>query len=77
MRKWSFKYITRYLGKGKNSLLNRLQVKNDDGEVIKCIYNWNKIDEELMNYNKNYYKKAHDSIACKDTICNKLTCNKT
>jgi len=57
-------------------LLNRFQVKNDDREVVKCIYNRNEIEEELMNYNKNHYKKAHNSITYKDTIYNILICNK-
>ena len=76
-RKRSFKYITKYLGKDKNKSLNRVQVKNEEGDIVKTIYNWKEMENALIEHNKMHYRKAHKSIAHRDKIYNKLTCDKT
>jgi len=76
-RKWSFKYLTKNIGRGENKSLTSIQIKDKSGKVTKCIYNRKEIEDEIITFNKSHYKKAYKSKAFTDKIYPKLTNNKT
>ena len=53
-----------------------MQVKNEEEDIVKIIYNRKEIENALIEYNKIYYRKVYKSIAYRDKINNKLTCDK-
>ena len=59
--RWGFKYIIRHIRKGLNSALYKLQVIDDKIEIKEWVYDRNKIEANLIEYNKTHYKKAYTS----------------
>ena len=56
LRKWSYKHITKYIGRGEKLSLQKLQIKNK-GEIERCMYEKEEIEKVVMEYNCKYYKK--------------------
>ena len=51
-----------HMGKGKKGVLRRLHLVNNEGEIEKTVLEREKIEYEISEYNKKYYKKAMNSI---------------
>ena len=73
-RDHTFHYLSRHVGKGVKDNIKRLQVVNDDDSKITLIQR-EEIESRIQIHNTNHFKKAHESIAYKDKIYNKLRLN--
>ena len=58
-------------------MLTCLQIKDDNGKIKRYIYNRKDIEEKLIQYNQQHYKKVHKSKAYIDKINKKLIENET
>ena len=67
-----FHYLSRHVGKGLRDTIRRLHVQNEHKEVIETLIKREDVENRLIEFNANHFKKALNSIAHKDKICNKL-----
>ena len=75
LRKQSYKYITKYIGRGEKLSLQKLQIKNKEGNIERCIYKKEEVEKAVIKYNCKHYKKAHSSKCYKDKVYNQLQNN--
>ena len=58
--------------KGMKQGLKRVIKKDNERNIVATYINRQEIEQALIKYNRNYYKKVLDSLLCKDKICNDL-----
>lgn len=74
-RRFNFKYMTKYVGKGGKQSLKRVHKVNSSNRVIEIIQDRNRIEEEVSKYNENHFKKVLTSKAHNDKVHEKLDCD--
>ena len=52
-----FSYLTRMLGKPKNTL-KKLRIRNESNNGIKTCYEREEIEDELIQFNRKHFSKA-------------------
>ena len=65
-RNHTFHYLSRHVGKGFAKKMKRLKVMNENNEVEETLVNRDEIEERIKQHNMCYFKKACNSVACKD-----------
>lgn len=58
---YEFKYMTKTVGKGDKNPLTRVNVVNDDNEVIDTYLDRAKIKQHVSRFNRNHYYKAKNT----------------
>ena len=71
----TFYYLSRHVGKGIRDNIKRLQVENDNDNNKVTLIKQEEIESRIRDHNTNHFKKAHESIAYKDKIYEKLRMN--
>ena len=69
-----FHCLLRHIRKGIRDNINRFQVANHNKSTSTAIKR-DEIEVKIKGHNATHFKNAHESIACKDKICNKLKTN--
>ena len=68
----SFRYISRHVGRGDREGIKRLHVVDNNECIQETYVNRDRIEKEISKFNENHFKKAHNTIAYKDKIYEKL-----
>jgi len=71
-RDHTFHYLSRHVGKESRSGLKRLCINQSDNEGSKIIVKREEIEQEIMSYNTQHFKKAHASKVYNDKIYGEL-----
>jgi len=74
-RDHTFHYLSRHVGKGKRQAMKRLEVSNDNNQRNEFIIKRELIEEKIMTFNRNHFKKAHSTPIYNDKIYNELRNN--
>ena len=67
----TFSYLTRTLGKPKNSL-KKLRIHNESKSRMNTSYEREEIEKELIQFNRNHFSKAKETAAYKNKIIKAL-----
>ena len=60
IKNYNFHYVTKHIGKGERGSLKTLHAKNENNVIIKIIINRNKIEREIVKYNREHFTQAHN-----------------
>jgi len=67
-----FRYLSRHAGKGRRDNLKRIHECNDENVIVKSYTDRQSIEEKIIDFNTKHFMQAHQSIAFKDRIYEKL-----
>ena len=71
-RNHEFRYLSRYAGKGKRECVKRIHECNNEEVITKSYIDRQSIESKIIEYNTKHFQQAHQSIAYKDKIYDKL-----
>ena len=67
----TFHYLTRHAGKGVNGCLKKLIIKEDKGK-LSTLVDRESIEEEIIQYNKQFFKKPTEMKVFNNKIYKRL-----
>ena len=71
-RNHEFRYLSRHAGKGKRESVKRIHECNNEEVITKSYIDRQSIESKIIEYNTKHFQQAHQSIAYKDKIYDKL-----
>ena len=68
----SFHYISRHVGKGEREGIKRIHEVDENNKIINTYVDQESIEDRIIKYNEMHFMKAHNTIAYRDKIYEKL-----
>ena len=71
-RNHSFKYLTKYAGKGVREGIRLLHRKDSENRIVEIYSDQDQIEKAIMNHNIQHYQKVHHTKIYNDKIYSQL-----